>query len=231
MRKLGWVLVAIVVFASAAPAHALDAQQKCLAGRSKAKAAYDSCVEKVFAKVPGATQIGGKDFEKLLKCVSKYDATWPKLAKLSDSASCGGLERFQDNGETVTDRLTLLTWEKKTSDADFNPNPGDVHDPDNGYALTFNDDDDGDVYSTFLAALNAGTGFADASSWRVPTFAEFLTIRGRSELGFSSPGLYWTAKDDQAASGQAWRVHVIDSFALSTGKIFVNNVRAVRGGL
>lgn len=231
MRKGFWLVVATLILGAVTSAHALDAEQKCLAGRAKARGNYQACIQKAFAKLPSASYIGGDDFAKFAKCVDKYAAAWTKLSGLEGSTSCSGLARFVDNGSTVTDRLTLLTWEKKTGSADFIDNYSDRHEVDNLYALTFDNDDDGSAYSDFLRDLNSGTGFADANSWRLPTVAELLTILGQADIGTVGAGWYWSTTPDQTNTGQAWRIHFGDSIMLTTPKWGVNYTRAVRGGL
>lgn len=157
--------------------------------------------------------------------------TWTKLQGLDESPTCGGLSRFVDNGSTMTDRLTLLTWEKKSGPADNTENSGDARDPDNTYALTFDNDDDGAAYNDFLADLNAGPGFSDANSWRLPTLAELLTIRNVPEIGASFPSWYWSRSVDQTNSGQAWRTNWGTGEIQTAPKWSVNLARAVRGGL
>ena len=84
----------------------------------------------------------------------------------------GASRSYTDNGDgTITDNTTGLMWEKKSDDSS-------IHDKDNTYTwgmtsspFTMN----GTMVTTFLAALNAGSGFAGTptggfpidSSWRV----------------------------------------------------------------
>lgn len=234
MRKISWLAAVIVMVGWVASAQALTDEQKCFAGRAKAKGAYEQCVQKVFRKMPGVAYLDGENFGKLTKCADKYAAVWTKLQALTDSTSCGGQDRFADNGTTVTDRLTLLTWEKKSGDPDDVMNLlGDARDPDNAYSQTWDNDDDGTAYSDFLEKLNTSTGFDNANSWRLPTLADLLTIRNRPEIGPGPGGFgwYWSTSVDQANLGQAWRVHFTDTVAMPVPKSAYNKVRAVRGGL
>lgn len=231
MRKFGWLVVAVLVLGAATSAQALDAEQKCLAGRAKAKGDFVDCLQKVFGKLPSSSYIGGDDFAKVTKCVDKYSAVWPKLQALVGSSTCSGLDRFVDNGTTVTDRLTLLTWEKKSGAPDDGQNYSDARDPDNAYAPTFDNDEDGSIFYDFLRKLNDGTGFSDSNSWRLPNLAEQLTIRGQSAVGPGMASWYWTTTLDQTNAGKAWRVHFGDSAMMTTEKWGVSYARAVRGGL
>ena len=231
MRKIVVLGLATLMAVGAGSARAADDESKCLAGRAKAWGTYEACVQKLFAASVGLSNLDDARLAKLDACVSKLAGTWSKLQGLDDSATCGGLSRFVDNGSTVTDRLTLLTWEKKSSASDDVGNYGDRRDPDNAYALTFDNDDDGGAYNDFLENLNAGTGFSDANSWRLPTLAELLTIRGVPEIGAYNPGKHWTRSLDQTNPGQAWRVHFGTPSIETAPKWGVNYTRAVRGGL
>jgi hypothetical protein len=88
-------------------------------------------------------------------------------------------------------------WELKTGtdtglvDCAFSPCT-DPHDVNNAYqwcAGTFPNCDnvsnppDGSVFLVFLAALNAGGGYAGYTDWRIPTLAELQTI-----VDLSAPG-------------------------------------------
>lgn len=231
MRKIVLLGMATLLAVSAGSARAATDESKCLAGRAKAWGTYEACVQKLFAASAGDTFLDTTQLGKLDTCVTKLSATWTKLQALDESPTCGGLSRFVDNGSTMTDRLTLLTWEKKSGAADNTENSGDARDPDNAYALNFDNDDDGAAYNDFLADLNAGAGFSDANSWRLPTLAELLTIRSVPEIGASFPNWYWSRSLDQTNSGQAWRTNWGTGEIQTAPKWSVNLVRAVRGGL
>lgn len=89
--------------------------------------------------------------------------------------------RFVDHLDgTVTDNQTGLMWEKKAdldgvgvacSSGAVCPNP---HDADNLYTYSFDNPlgPPGTAYTVFLVQLNAGSGFAGHTDWRLPTEAE-----------------------------------------------------------
>src|SRR5689334_12602493 len=115
------VAAAVVLFAASAQADEPD----CIAARYKAAGKYKSCEAKVAAK----------DFDNaaFLKCRQKYAAAWEKFGTKYPGTSCVG-PRFVDNGSTITDNLTQLVWEKKTSTVASGENLSDRHDVDNGYS-------------------------------------------------------------------------------------------------
>ena len=86
----------------------------------------------------------------------------------------GSTPRFEAcaDGATVAANETGLLWERKTTS-------GDVHDVGNLYTLSSTSataDPDGTAYTVFFSELNAGTGFAGHTDWRLPTVSEFQTI-------------------------------------------------------
>lgn len=91
--------------------------------------------------------------------------------------------RFVDDGKTVTDTMTGLEWEKKTTAAGSGANSADPHDVDNTYSWCLDADQDfhcdnsgsppdGSLFTQFLAALNTPPCFASHCDWRVPTVHE-----------------------------------------------------------
>lgn len=166
-RALGTVTCGVALL-WATQAAATNAE-KCNAALVKAAGKYQKCIQSWLSNY---YRIGLHDLDKLSKCREKYVATWAKLQGLSNSVCAGA--RWVDNGSTVTDHLTGLTWEKKTDD-------GTVHDVDNQYAYGDNGDSvytdqDGTAFTVFLSDLNAGGGFDGANGWRLPTYAELLTV-------------------------------------------------------
>lgn len=251
--KRAAVFCAMALWAAAAMAS--TDEQKCLAGRNKAKSKFQQCIEKGLSK-----QYGGGALDPsvdLPKCRAKYQGAWTKLQGLSGSATCGGQPRFVDNGNgTILDNLTGLVWEKKSDD-------DSVHDKDT--TLTWSTgapyNGDGTVFTTLLAvgptSLN-NVGFAGANDWRLPTFAELQTILLPEPAPCTSfpcvdavfntncvaactvltcsctqPNFgHWSATTSADHLNSAWVVGFGDGSLDSTGKTTITKyARAVRGGL
>lgn len=235
--------LALVTLAASTVSAAMSDEEKCLYGRAKAKAKYEQCVEKWLAKGYGG---GGFDQAKLAKCRIKYAAAWTELQGLTGSQTCGGVARYADNGDgTVTDNLTGLVWEKKTTAVGSGTNFADPHDVDNAYSWNSTGlppyAENGTAYTEFLANLNAG-GFAGANGWRLPTFAELQTILLPEAFpcttspcidpifGPTQSSPYWSATTYAGNPFVAW--YVVFNVG-EWGGLFKNvnyYVRAVRGG-
>jgi hypothetical protein len=200
----------------------------CDDGRAKAAGKYARCIQREMAnayigKLP-AVQFG--------KCVTKYGATYARLP-------CAGA-RYVDNGDgTVTDNLTALMWEQKTDDAT-------VHDKDNVYSWSASGTAaDGTAYTAFLSTLNGG-GFAGQHDWRLPTWAELLSITQPAFPACTAPpciapvfgptvsSLYWSSSTYQTDPVYAWFVNFTFggplNYAFKASALYVLYVRAVRGG-
>ena len=211
--------------------------EKCLDGRVKALTRYENCMQKLIAK---AYIVIDPDQSKFSKCRERYAQNWDKLSNLTGTI-CEGVRWIDNGNETVTDNLTGLVWEKKT-------NLGGVHNVANFYTWTSNDDDasdeDGTVFTNFLATLNADPGFAGANGWRLPTVFELQTILladpypcGSSPcidatFGPTLPVSYWsTTSGAKGLPSAAWDVDFDSGCVNCHTKISTFPARAVRGGL
>lgn len=155
-----------------------------------------------------------------------------------DGEALKGLTRFYlDNGDgTMTDIRTGLMWEKHADD-------GSIHDLDTQFSWV-------DAFGK-IAALNAGSGFAGHTDWRLPNVNELQSLIDYGRFGPSVPlvfhtgctpdctvldcsctktGDHWTSTSFHNLASQAWFVSS-DSGAVGHGaKSALNFVRAVRGG-
>lgn len=221
MTKTLLIIAACTTFMWTTMADAATDEQKCLAGRAKAQGKFEQCVTGVLSKAYGSDK--PLDQEGIHKCVDKYDAAWTKLQKLDQSATCGAVDRLVDGGGTFTDRLTGLTWEKKT-------NTATVSNVDNAYALNFATSDDGSAYNTFLPGLNDGS-LDGAKGWRLPSLTEMLTLLNQTVPGPSQTARHWTTTGDPRDAGQSFTVRSDGAVIIeSTPKFGVQYTRAVRGG-
>jgi hypothetical protein len=100
-----------------------------------------------------------------LTCLDAADSNGDvRIAGPGDSGACAALpDTFTDNGDgTISDSRTGLMWEKLSDD-------GSIHDQDDTYVWS-------DAFAVKIAALNADSGFAGHTDWRVPTVHELLTL-------------------------------------------------------
>ncbi len=214
-------------------------------------AKYVSCLEGVLTK-----DANGSNFDEsgaFAKCRHSYFKNWTVFQSTMAllTSTCVG-SRFTDNGNgTVSDNLTGLVWEKKTTG-------GFVHDKDNVYVWGKGIPPfygDGSAFATFLTG--AGTGlnvaaFVGAQDWRLPTLAEVQTIVldyhcaggfGSSGctcgtvpcLAFTDPNThaskYWSGTQWGPNPNYAWTVSFLDGGVVHTDYTsFTEYVRAVRGG-
>lgn len=238
------VLLACCLFLGATAAGALTAEENCQFKRAKEKGKYEKCVQNWLAKCYGK---GDCDQFKLSKCRVKYQNKWTKLQKLTGT-TCDQ-DRFVDNLDgTVTDNLTGLVWEKKTTAVGSGTNYADPTDVDNLYSWTGLDaddiDEDGTVFTDFLANLNFPVGLGGALGWRIPTFTELQTILLPElypcttdpcidpSFGPTQSDTHWSATTYARSLGDAWAMTFSEGFVGLGDKTFNGlYVRAVRGGL
>ncbi len=220
----------------AASAYADEAD--CISARYSAAGKYAGCEAKVAAK--------GFAFDDLfLKCRQKYAGEWTKLARKYPGTSCEGA-RFVDNGdETITDNLTQLVWEKKTTAVGSGVNASDRHDVDNLYTWSStlgSASADGATCTDFLDDLNS-TGFAGQHDWRLPTIFELQSIVATDALPCGNAPCvadplflptastwYWSSSTDQSLSNWARNVNFASGRTDGFSKRSSPAVRAVRAG-
>lgn len=187
--------------------------------------------------------------------LSKTGQTTSFGAGTDGDLQLGIAQTFIDNGDgTITDTSTGLMWEKKSDD-------GSIHDKDDVYTWSgasygTTNELDGTVTS-FLAALNAGAGFAGYTDWRLPnrkemeslvnleaslpaTFPAFDVSCGTWSTGNEGctvttcsctwPGLYWQSSTYIGAPGLAWIFDFGSGYIHADDKNVAYRVRAVRGG-
>jgi hypothetical protein len=162
----------------------------------------------------------------------------------------GIAQGYVDNGDgTITDTSTGLMWEKKSDD-------GTIHDKDNAYTwsgASYGSTNvlDGTAATTFLAALNAGGGFAGHTDWRLPNQTELyslVNLQAVSRATFPAfntgcapactvltcsctvPSFCWSSSTYVYKAQSAWTVDFNDAYTGADYKYFYNYVRAVRGG-
>jgi hypothetical protein len=161
----------------------------------------------------------------------------------------GASQSFTDNGDgTITDNTTGLMWEKKSDD-------GSIHDWDNTYTWGMSSSPftmNGTMVTTFLAALNAGGGFAGHTDWRIPNRHEldsianlenaFPAVSSAFNTGCAASCTvtscsctksfdYWSSSTYQDSPDSAWIVYFGDGSVFADLKSTTIYVRAVRGGL
>ena len=156
-----------------------------------------------------------------------------------DAAALKGATRsYTDNGDgTITDNRTGLMWEKLSDD-------GTIHDQDTFYTWYT-------AFTSKIATLNGGGGFAGYTDWRLPNRFELETL---VDLGRVVPSIdpafntscaatctvltcsctrstyYWSSTTYQGSQGRAWYVIMSDGSVTFDFKSTPNYVRAVRAG-
>lgn len=218
IAALGFTLLtASMVLGKATP------EQQCQKGRYSAAAKYAQCQYKAFG-----TYLGSGDFmtfqAALSKCRGTYTNTWQALEKKAagTGATCDSARLIDNGNKTVTDKLTGLQWEQKTS-----VNVGD----------TF-------VWPANLeiGELNNVLFLGGHSDWRLPTPAELLTIVSEPYPCATSPcidpifgttvaGNYWSSIQVATDPTLAWFVNFTAGGVDNSGVDSFFAVRGVRGGL
>lgn len=255
MAKSWWTIAACATLLSAGMAMATvapTAQQACYYEQITAWKTYQSCMDGVVAR--DAKGASFDEFKALWQCRHAYFKKWTtfqtKRSLVGSSCQPVGGARFADNGDgTVTDNLSGLVWELKTSDSS-------VHKGSNLYTWsTGSNAEDGTAFTNFLTAGLNTPGFAGGNGWRLPTLAELQTILvdfactgggGGSKCICTSPCVafsdgntqgytYWSATSYVPIPGNAWLVDFYNGFVFNNinlnSKTFSSYVRAVRGGL
>lgn len=224
-------------------ASAAKAGATCLDGAPSASAfdgVIGSCTNNVAGALRGeALPPGGTLLEtNQTTCYDLADNTPKSCAGTGqDGELRKGLARsYSDNGKTITDNQTGLTWEKLTDD-------GSVHDKDNAYTWA-------DAFATKVQELNTAPCFADHCDWRLPNVNELHSILDyahsnpqvdavfnmtcapsctATDCSCTAADLYWSSTTD-TLSDSAWKVGFDLGFVVADGKAFLGFVRAVRGG-
>lgn len=162
----------------------------------------------------------------------------------------GGSLQYRDNGDgTITDLNTGLMWEKKSRD-------GSIHDIANQYTWGMVTDPytmNGTIVTTFLATLNAGSGFAGHADWRLPNVKELVSLVDYENenpsiaaafdtacaptctvltCSCTRGAMHWSATANAGSPDTAWFVHFGESGSVYPEyKSSALAVRAVRGGV
>lgn len=249
-RVIGTITSAVTlcVLLTASASGAVTAQEKCNRARLKAWRVYLNCVEHVLGS---QVYLFASVYERTAKCRHKYFGNWEKFqtqASLVDTSCIGA--RYADNGDqTVTDRLSGLTWEKKNDG-------GAVHDKDNTHtwSMAGSFKENGTVFTSFLDFTNGAGGFGGSSGWRLPTIVELQTImldfdcKGPAlsanctcpsspcvdfvlDPRNTVPSSYWSSTSFASYPHTAYTVNFGDGSVGGGGKNEPGYVRAVRGGL
>ena len=145
--------------------------------------------------------------------------------------------RYVDNGdETITDTMTGLMWEKKTSAVGSGTSSMDTRDVDNKFTWEYVMSDYVDRLNGRLIAVANDGAFARHTDWRVPTMQELQSIvepaspgRINPIFGANAPGSYWTSSRRLLGpSAVPWYVSFGTDIPVYVGQPFSLHVRAVR---
>ena len=247
MTKAKWtVIVAALLLWAGTVFGQPTAQERCDGARIKAWRTYVSCVENVLGRQAGGLPVNPGFFEAMAKCRHKYFNKWNALQGGAYTGSTCVGTRFTDNSDgTVTDNLSMLTWEKKTDD-------GSVHDWDDLYTWTTGAPykENGTAFTSFLSTVNSGGGLGGSNGWRLPTLAELQTIVLDFECSAASctcpstpcvdpaleasttqPAYFWSVTSSVPAPDDVLGVGFSGGQVGVSLKTFTGYVRTVRGGL
>jgi hypothetical protein len=145
--------------------------------------------------------------------------------------------RFVDNGdETITDTMTGLMWEKKTTAVGSGPSTMDVRDVDNRFTWEYAMNEYVDRLNGRLIAFATDSAFARHTDWRIPTMQELQTIvepsapgRINAVFGPNAPASYWTSsKRLLGPTAVPWYLGFGTDIPVYVGQPFSFHVRAVR---
>lgn len=145
--------------------------------------------------------------------------------------------RFVDNGdETITDTMTGLMWEKKTTAVGSGPSSMDVRDVDNKFTWEYAMNEYVDRLNGRLIANATDGAFARHTDWRIPTMQELQTIvepsapgRINAIFGPNVTASYWTSsKRLLGPAAVPWYVGFGNDIPVYVGQPFSFHVRAVR---
>jgi hypothetical protein len=145
--------------------------------------------------------------------------------------------RFVDNGdETITDTMTGLMWEKKTTAVGSGPSTMDVRDVDNRFTWEYAMNEYVDRLNGRLIAFATDGAFARHTDWRIPTMQELQTIvepsapgRINAVFGPNAPASYWTSsKRLLGPTAVPWYLGFGADIPVYVGQPFSFYVRAVR---
>jgi len=163
----------------------------------------------------------------------------------------GASQSFTDNGDgTITDNTTGLMWEKKDQSG-LAPHDWSQTYTWCGASCGTTNIMDGTITTTFLAALNGGSGFAGHTDWRIPNANELESIRNLENVSPATDSafntgcvasctvtmcsctqsdIYWSSTTYQFNPNLAWGVYFFDGYVFALAKSNNYSVRAVRGG-
>jgi hypothetical protein len=145
--------------------------------------------------------------------------------------------RFVDNGDdTITDTMTRLMWEKKTTAVGSGPSAMDARDVDNRFTWEYAMSEYVDRLNGRLIAFATDGAFAGHTDWRIPTMQELQTIvepaspgRINPAFGPNAPASYWTSSRRLLGpTAVPWYIGFGTDIPVYVGQPFSFHVRAVR---